>query len=667
MRTPLKAKPAQAVRLLARAALPIVALTAGTLVAGTAYPQTPSPYPTAPPESAPPPGPTPGPAAGPYGAPPTTYGAPPPSGQAPGAAEPAPEAAPTDAPASFDFHGGASFGAPLPPPGGARADKKADDEWAYRERSLSEQINTLGSTGLLHTSYAGSGAEGTFRVGFLFDWFTAGGFLCNADTPCALLTPDQATEDEASHVGALFALNVTPIDFLEGYAAVRTYAASNTHSSPGLLQVLGDTTFGVKGFTPMRVGDIFTFGGEIRLLLLNGAGEVGIGGVNADFMALASADFREPSSIDIPLRIHFNTGYRLDSSGGLVQDVEELRAQRDPATSGGLDRIPISRIERFGLGIDRVDFYTLALGVDVPTRYVQPYLEYSVDIPVNRQGYECHTRTISPGDVCLALSDLDDEFSGAPGYAATPSRLSLGARTTPFDESFRGLSAHVGFDIGLSATSTFIEEVSPEPPWMLYLGMGYAFDTKEKKEKAEAPPPLPPPLPPPPPPEYFVRGVVTEQGAQTPVADAIIAIQGQTDPPIATAADGKFLTRALQPGSYTLELRAPDYKPGTCAAVVQPAPTAGAWPQPQPTEPGMRPGGAFGPPPYPGPGASAPPAPGSPPPSPGVGPAAPAGPGRHGAPPRVRRAGRHSRPQSAPGEGPPHGRNGPGARALAPG
>jgi outer membrane protein OmpA-like peptidoglycan-associated protein len=229
-----------------------------------------------------------------------------------------------------------------------------------------------------------------------------------------------------------------------------------------------------------------------------------------------------------------------------------------------------------------------------------------VDVPVNRQSYECHTRTISPGDTCLALADLTDPNSGSPGYAAAPSRLSLGVKATPFSGRFRGLSGHLGLDIGLSATSTFIEEVAPQAPWTLYLGMGYAFDTQEKP--VAAPPPPPPPLPPPaPPPQYFARGMLKEAGTDQTVPGAIIAIEGQTEPPVASAADGSFLTRELAPGSYNLTIAADGYKPGTCPVTVAPVM------QQQPTMgPGMGPPGM--PPMGPGYGQPGmPPAPGQPP------------------------------------------------------
>ena len=313
--------------------------------------------------------------------------------------------------------------------------------------SLAEGVSITGSTGLLRTAYAGSSAPGIFRLSFLADWWT-GGFLCGPDNPCG---PGNTAEDDASHVGAFFGLNVTPVSFLEAYGQIRTYANSNNQSTPQLLQVLGDTTLGVKAFTPFRVADLFTFGGDLRLHLLNGAGSVGVsgGGTSAEILALASTDLREikGEGVGVPLRIHFNTGYRVDNSGNLVEDVERLRGQRDPDNANSANKIPISRIERFGLGINRVDFWQIRLGVDVPYRWVQPYLEYSVDIPINRQGYECRVNeplSPSPGDACLALSDLNNVNSGGIGYSAIPSRISLGARTNPLDGAFDNGFANVG-------------------------------------------------------------------------------------------------------------------------------------------------------------------------------------------------------------------------------
>jgi outer membrane protein OmpA-like peptidoglycan-associated protein len=470
----------------------------------------------------------------------------------------------------------------------APAPKVDDDE--ERAKTLIEQPNLYGGTGLLRTSYAGSGAAGTFRVSFLSDWFTSKNFLCDPGASTAAGQPitcsRQNNPDRASHVGAFFSLSATPFSFLEAFTSIRTFANANDQGRPKLLQVLGDTTFGVKAFTPSRVGNYFSFGAEAQLILLNGTGSVGVAGAgtSANFRALASMDFRKPGGQGFPLRINVNLGYKVDNSGQVVREVEEARAleYRDKR-----DRQPISRIERFGLGINRVDFFQPYLGVEVPLRWLQPYVEYTVDVPVNRQGYECHTGRVSRGDVCLGLADFaaaDPATAGGPGYAGIPSRLTVGTRVTPFSKAFRGLSAHLGVDIGLSATSVFIEEVAPQAPWTLYAGLSYAFDTKEKE--TPPPPPAPKPLPPPPPrlipiPVTFVRGLVHEQGKpETLIADAIVSLQGSVDPPFATGRDGAFLTRDIKAGTYTFDVKAPGYKPGTCQVMVPDAPPPATGTQP---------------------------------------------------------------------------------------
>lgn len=466
---------------------------------------------------------------------------------------------------------------------------KAEEE--ERAATLADQANLNGSVGLLHTAYAGSGARGTFRVGFLADLYSGSGFLCNAGTPCE----PTSTADDSSHVGGWFTVNATPLSFLEAYAGIRTYANSNSLGAPSLLQVLGDTTLGVKAFTPSRIGNVLTVGGDFRLLLLNGAGDVGVasGGTSAELNLLSSLDFRKLKGrgVGAPVRMHINVGYKIDNSGNIVEGVETIRAARNPSLSGGLDRIPISRIERFGLGINRVDFMPIRFGIDGQFRWIQPYAEFSLDIPVNRQGYACHTRTISEGDVCLALTDLADPLSGAPGFAAAPSRVTLGARLNPFNDAFRGLSGHVALDIGTSGTSKFIEEVAPQAPWGLYLGMGYAYDTQPKKVPLPLPiapvapvapvaavAPIQPPEVVPPAAEYFIRGTVKEKGAVTLIAKAIVTLRdpGANEPPYATDASGRFLTRKLEPGSHAFEVSADGYNTATCVGTITAAlPAAG--------------------------------------------------------------------------------------------
>jgi outer membrane protein OmpA-like peptidoglycan-associated protein len=491
-------------------------------------------------------------------------------------------------------------------------DALGDESIEERSLSLMEQPSMFGPTGLLRSAYAGSGAQGTFRVSALFDWFSTNHFLCNPDKITLAGVPitcgKNNAADAAGHTGAFFTVNATPFSWLEGYATIRTYANSNDQGRPPLLQVLGDTTFGVKAFTPPRIGKVFTFGGDVALLLLNGTGGVGVtgSGTSALFRGLATADFRKPSG-GFPLRVNVNLAYKLDNSANLIKDAEERRAASVPLPAekdGSAARLPLTRVERFGLGINRVDFFQTFIGVELPFAKVQPFVEWSIDVAANRQGWACRTSRVSKGDVCLGLDKFDatdPQNQGGPGFKAMPSRVTLGVRTNPFDKAFHGLSATAALDIGTGATSTFIEEVAPQAPWMLYLGIGYAFDTREPPVPAA---PAAPPAPPPmtkmvPAPQTFVRGLVHEQGKQDAVVDAIVSLEGGGQPPFATGPDGRFLTRHLEPGTYRFTIKAPGYKPGTCQGTVL-VPGQLTLPDAGPQgAPGMQPS-PFGVPPNPG-------------------------------------------------------------------
>lgn len=415
------------------------------------------------------------------------------------------------------------------------------------------QNNIYGSTGLLRISEAGSGAPGTFRVQLLSEWFKASDFLCTSEHTCG-----GKTGDEASHFGTTASLSITPLRYLEAFGSFRSYANSNDLGRPKLLQVLGDSILGLKLFTPDEPGRLMRFGGEAQLLLVNGTGGVGIdgGGTGMRIRGLATADFSSlPAEKRTPLRIHANLGYHLDNSAKVVEDTENAR--------GGGSPLPITRIERFGLGINRVDFVEAGLGLEGTFEKIRPFLAYTVDFPMNRQGYTCDktkATTQAFQDSCLG-EDL--------GYSTFPSRLTIGARAFPFMAGFAPMAA---LDIGVSGTSNFIEEVAPTPPWTLYFGVGYAVDVEPpppvvKTETVEkvvqgAPPP-----------QYFVRGFVHEQGTNTAVADAIVRPQGLTMG-YATNGEGKFETNNLAPSTYTFSISAHGYKDGTCTATVAPKPVA---------------------------------------------------------------------------------------------
>jgi outer membrane protein OmpA-like peptidoglycan-associated protein len=461
-----------------------------------------------------------------------------------------------------------------------------EDEETERRNSLHEAPTPWGPTGLIHLPSAMTGAAGTFRVGFYLDWFSTSGFLCTADFPCpGARTPGAATSDEHSHIGSSAVLSATIIDGLEGYLAARVYANSNTASTPQLLQVLGDTTFGLKYVRPIGSG-VVNLGGGAELLLLNGTGGIGVRGGGTSFRLRALSTFAlDRSEGKIPLRFHLGLGYLFDNSAVVIEDVEAARSARTGR------RELITRVERYGLGINRTDRFEVGLGVEglLVEDKVRPFLEYNVALPVNRQDFACPqpTRFVTGGstDSCLGLE----------GFNAMPSKLTLGARAFPFSGGLAGVNATAAFDLGVTGTSTFITEMAPQAPWTLWLGIGLSTDAVEKPPKTverlvekriEIGPTL-----------GTIRGVVHEAGTNTPIANAIVSYVGANLPPLATGADGVF-GDDVAPGTYQFSVKADGFKDGTCSVTVT-APTKDAPPAPAPA-------------PAPGPDGAAPAAPASP-------------------------------------------------------
>ncbi len=437
-----------------------------------------------------------------------------------------------------------------------------DYERNWRLASLQVQNALSGSTGLLRVTEAGSGAPGTFRFSLNSSYFANSTFLCNSANPCPSFGGQApGSGDDLSAMSAHLGLSATLWPFLEAYMGFHNRAVSNTRSRPQLLQILGDTNLGVKGFMPKEPDAIFGFGGELELWLLNGTGGVGLdsGGTSFALRALTTIDLNNRINPDdnIPLRFHANLGYVLDNSGKVVEDLENNAPPQGRGTQ-------ISRIERFGLDINRVDFVNVGLAAEYDHPLIRPFLEWSIDIPLNRQDYTCNTTTVKgAGEGCLGENQ---------GFAVSPSRLSLGARVFPWAD--HGLALTGAFDIGTGATSKFVEEISPEAPWNLWFGLAYAVDTVAPApiiQRVEAPPA---PAPVAPSAKAYVAGVVSERGTQTPIPGAVLRYDGRNLTGMVTAEDGTFRSAELDSGNYTFNVSAAGYRDGQCLATVPPAGTA---------------------------------------------------------------------------------------------
>lgn len=427
----------------------------------------------------------------------------------------------------------------------------AEREWKERESKLNESATLTGGVGLLHTQHAAGGAPGQFRVGFTTEYFSAG-FLCSREFPCRdpRNPSNQLRTDSADHIGGRLSLSMQVLKWLDVYLATSALANSNPANRPSLLQVLGDSTLGGKAHVALN--KVFGVGGGFELWLVNGTGSVGLdgAGTSAKFRALATADLRGLDK-KVPLRFSTNLTYVLDNSGEVVSTTEAQRAE------------PITRIERFGLNINRVDHFDIHLGAELfaADEKVRPFIEYQILVPVNRQGYLCRPNNPS-ADHCLA----NDPFA--------PSTFTLGGRFFPWKHGFNLIAA---LDIGVSGVNTFMEEMRPTPPWMLYIGAGWAFDTHDKPNFG----------PPPAPPEPTragrrIRGFVHEEGQTTGIANAVVVWDNHPEQTsYSTSTDGRFTTYELPAGQYVFSIKADGYKPAQCtttiggaAAMAAPAGTA---------------------------------------------------------------------------------------------
>ena len=448
--------------------------------------------------------------------------------------------------------------APDEPGAGTAQDARSDASRAkeLRQEALRRQSAYRASTGLFQTHSASSGPVGSFRFGILTSYMSSTGFLC---PQCETFDGGPAfLEDDVSRVGAHVQLSVTPLPYLEAYWAIHSTATTNSLGTPELLQVLGDTTWGVKGFVPVPAADLVSVGGALELWMLNGAGSIGIDNASVALRALGSVDFTKLKANELPIKVNVNLSYVFDNSGNLVEAAEAARRER------------ITRIERFGLNINRVDRFVPAIGVEGVSEYVHPFIEWSVDIPANRQGYQCVVANVGASDQCLENYET---------FAAAPSRLTLGARGYALLD---GLSAIAALDIATGGVNApFWEEVQPEAPWNLHFGLSYAVDTVPPVvEKVVAP------APPPQRERHVIRGQVVDQdNEEAAVANAVLRYDGLQLTGMVTDEQGRFESRALDPGEYRFQVSATGYEPGACSATVSEATAT--------LEPGNRP--AIGP------------------------------------------------------------------------
>ncbi len=410
-----------------------------------------------------------------------------------------------------------------------------------------------GATGGIFLVDPSSGAQGSVRLQLAIDTFAGSDFL--------------QTGDELEQSGQTLSVSWTALDLLEVYGSLLARGTSSTQPSSETLQLLGDTAFGFKLFG--RIGGVWHVGGDASLSLLNGIGgsvtllDATRIGLRGD-LGVDLRDLEDP----LPFIGRFELGYMFDNGAKVVDRVEDARYADLIDKRPRLDENQhlVTRFERFGLGVNRVDLFRVGVGVEVPLEltdatYLHPLAEWRLGIPVNRQGYDC---AVFPTDAEAGTRDgADDTCLSEAGFAAWPMNLAVGARFVP---PVRGVSLTVAVDFGLNGADRFVRELAPNAPYTFLVTLGYDFDARPVAPVVPVAPAVV--APPPVAPTGRIRGLVVAEGTGVPVPGAAIRFVGHDDDTQLVNAAGRFVSPAFGPGEVAIEVTQGEHVPALCSATI---------------------------------------------------------------------------------------------------
>jgi OmpA-OmpF porin, OOP family len=301
-----------------------------------------------------------------------------------------------------------------------------------------------------------------------------------------------------------------------------------------VLQAVGDLHFGLKTWGEPTRG--LALGLDAQVAMLSALGGVGTdsAATSVGLRGNLSLDLRELTQKHVPMQLRFNGGYVFNNTDALVEGTERARLRNIQAQTGAdIDardeyRHLARRDERFALGVDRVDHALIALGVELPLEAserfaIHPMAEWGLEIPVNRQDFDCPYITDQRGNKIGGT----DSCIGREGVDTWRQRITIGARVYPV---LPGLNLLAAVDIGVGGSTNFVQELAPNAPYRVMFAASYAADLQPKPPVIrEVEKPVEVPMPPPP--TGRLRGRVLEKGDPLLVADAKIAFPGQTPNP----------------------------------------------------------------------------------------------------------------------------------------
>lgn len=429
-----------------------------------------------------------------------------------------------------------------------------------------------GATGGMHLVDPTTGASGSVRIQMGIQVFDASDFL--------------AENDNVEQFSQSLSISWTPTQYMELFGSIvnRSTAVNQldyeTRTEDPRLEndfhSQGDAILGLKAGA--FVSPIVSVGGDVSMFMPNQAGTAGVqlNGISArvrgDLMVDLQRD-KEP----LPFIGRFNMDYRFDHSEALIDDIEDRRYEI--LVSKNPDRLVkdkdidhfISRVERFAFSVNRVDLFSLGIGVEIPLEvaeefYLQPLMEWRMSFPINRRDFLCPFQKQQDDSDSDTESNPfpDDSCGNQESASAFPSTLGFGIRgITPI----RGVSALFGIDVGLTGTSTFIRELKPTAPYQVLFVISYDYDARPQEAryvevKGKEPPP---------PTKSHIKGLVFQQDGTTrkPIADAIIKFANTELSPLTTDENGRFISYGFGPSSIEMDISHPNFQPGKCTAEIK--------------------------------------------------------------------------------------------------
>lgn len=171
---------------------------------------------------------------------------------------------------------------------------------AHARAGTIEAPTEVGPTGLLHVPSATTLAPGTVSGGLWVDAFSTRSFLCTRGHPCGA-----TTSDRLRHTGAAATLGVGIVEGLDAYVVTRAWTDESSELDQ-LLEVLGETTLGVRFARPLRKR--FALVGSLDAIAGGGPGDVGYSLGASSYRARLLSTFL----VD-PVRVHAALGYVFDN------------------------------------------------------------------------------------------------------------------------------------------------------------------------------------------------------------------------------------------------------------------------------------------------------------------------------------------------------------------